>query len=190
MMAETIPVQVWTARPDGLLDFVTQRTAQFFGVSQHELLGDRWASRVHPDDIERTTACWKQSLETGERYETEFRLLSAQGEYRWHLVRAEAMFAEDGSIAEWFGCTADIEEHKRLEAALDVAAADGATGQPLEGGVPRHDEPRAAHAAQRHRRLRAAHARRHPDSGHGGAAQLPAPHPRSQHICSASSRRC
>src|SRR6185436_820923 len=29
---------------------------------------------------------------------------------------------EDGSIAEWFGCTADIEEHKRLEAALDVAA--------------------------------------------------------------------
>jgi PAS domain S-box-containing protein len=122
MMAETIPVQVWTARPDGLLDFVTKRTAEFFGVSQHELLGDRWALRVHPDDIERTTARWKRSLESGERYETEFRLLSRDGEYRWHLVRAEAMFAEDGSIAEWFGCTADIEEHKRLEAALDAAA--------------------------------------------------------------------
>jgi len=122
MMAETIPVQVWTARPDGLLDFVTKRTAEFFGVPQHELLGDRWASRVHPDDIERTAECWKRSLESGERYETEFRLLSAEGEYRWHLVRAEAMFADDGSIAEWFGCTADIEEHKRLEAALDVAA--------------------------------------------------------------------
>jgi two-component system, sensor histidine kinase and response regulator len=122
MMAETIPVQVWTARPDGLLDFVTKRTAEFFGVPQHELLGDRWSSRVHPDDIERTAECWKRSLESGERYETEFRLLSAEGEYRWHLVRAEAMFADDGSIAEWFGCTADIEEHKRLEAALDVAA--------------------------------------------------------------------
>ena len=122
MMAETIPVQVWTARPDGLLDFVTKRTAEFFGVAQHELLGDRWASRVHPDDIESTTARWKRSLESGERYETEFRLLSAEGEYRWHLVRAEAMFDEDGCIAEWFGCTADIEEHKRLETALDVAA--------------------------------------------------------------------
>jgi PAS domain S-box-containing protein len=124
MMAETIPVQVWTARPDGLLDFVTRRTAEFFGVSQHELLGDQWASRVHPDDIEATVACWKRSLETGELYETEFRLLSRNGEYRWHLVRAEAMFDEDGNIAEWFGCTADIEEHKRLEAALDVAAAE------------------------------------------------------------------
>ena len=28
----------------------------------------------------------------------------------------------DGTIAEWFGCTADIEEHKRVEAALDVEA--------------------------------------------------------------------
>jgi PAS domain S-box-containing protein len=124
MMAETIPVQVWTARPDGLLDFVTKRTAEFFGLSQHELLGDQWVSRVHPDDIERTAACWKHSLETGQLYETEFRLLSRDGEYRWHLVRAEAMYAEDGSVAEWFGCTADIEEHKRLEAALDVAASD------------------------------------------------------------------
>ena len=124
MMAETIPVQVWTARPDGLLDYVTQRTAKFFGVSQHELLGDQWASRVHPDDIERTVACWKRSLETGELYETEFRLLSRDGEYRWHLVRAEAMVDEAGNITEWFGCTADIEEHKRLEAALDVAAAE------------------------------------------------------------------
>ena len=124
MMAETIPVQVWTARPDGLLDFVTRRTAEFFGVSQHELLGDQWASRVHPGDIERTVACWKRSLETGELYETEFRLLSRDGEYRWHLVRAEAMVDEAGNITEWFGCTADIEEHKRLEAALDVAAAE------------------------------------------------------------------
>ncbi|HEU4723635.1 MAG TPA: ATP-binding protein [Gemmatimonadaceae bacterium] len=124
MMAETIPVQVWTARPDGLLDYVTNRTAKFFGLSQHELLGDRWASRVHPDDIERTVACWKRSLESGELYETEFRLLSRDGEYRWHLVRAEAMFDEEGNIAEWFGCTADIEEHKRLETALDVAAAE------------------------------------------------------------------
>ncbi|HKH92467.1 MAG TPA: ATP-binding protein [Gemmatimonadaceae bacterium] len=124
MMAETIPVQVWTARPDGLLDYVTKRTAEFFGLSQHELLGDQWASRVHPDDIERTVACWKRSLETGELYETEFRLLSRDGEYRWHLVRAEAMIDEDGKVSEWFGCTADIEEHKRLEAALDVAASE------------------------------------------------------------------
>jgi PAS domain S-box-containing protein len=123
-MAETIPVQVWTAQPDGLLDFVTVRTADLFGVPVQNLLGNGWASIVHPEDVERASSRWKQSLETGEPYEVEFRIRSRDGQYRWHLVRADAMRAADGRIVEWFGCTADIEEHKRLEAALDAALAD------------------------------------------------------------------
>ena len=124
MMAETIPVQVWTAKPDGMLDYVTRRTADYFGTPQSALLGDRWSAMVHPDDLPRATERWQTSLLTGDRYEVEFRLRSRDGEYRWHLVRAEPMFDIDGNIVQWFGCTADIEEHKRLEAALDVAAAD------------------------------------------------------------------
>jgi PAS domain S-box-containing protein len=124
MMAETIPVQVWTAKPDGMLDYVTQRTAQYFGTPQSALLGDRWAAMVHPDDLPRASERWQRALLTGDPYEVEFRLRSHDGEYRWHLVRAEPMLDIDGNVVQWFGCTADIEEHKRLEAALDVAAAD------------------------------------------------------------------
>jgi two-component system, sensor histidine kinase len=123
-MAESIPVQVWTARPDGLLDFVTNRTAEMFGLSQDELIGNGWRDIVHPADVERATARWMHSLQTGEPYEVEFRVLSAGGEYRWNLVRADAMRSADGRIVQWFGCNADIEEHKRLEAALDAALAD------------------------------------------------------------------
>jgi PAS domain S-box-containing protein len=124
MMAETIPVQVWTAKPDGMLDYVTRRTADYFGTPQSALLGDRWATMVHPDDLPRASEHWQHSLETGDRYDAEFRLRARDGEYRWHLVRAEPMFDIDGNIVQWFGCTADIEEHKRLEAALDIAAAE------------------------------------------------------------------
>jgi PAS domain S-box-containing protein len=124
MMAETIPIQVWTAKPDGMLDYVTRRTADYFGTPQSALLGDRWAVMVHPDDLPQATERWQRSLATGDRYEVEFRLRSRDGEYRWHLVRAEPLFDIDGNIVQWFGCTADIEEHRRLEAALDVAAAE------------------------------------------------------------------
>jgi PAS domain S-box-containing protein len=123
-MAETIPVQVWTAKPDGLLDFVTRRTADYFGRAPQDLLGNGWAQIVHDEDIERATDTWKHALETGEPYEVEFRVLSRDGEYRWHLVRADAMRDERGQIVEWFGCTTDIEEQKRLETALDLALAD------------------------------------------------------------------
>jgi PAS domain S-box-containing protein len=124
MMAETIPVQVWTARPDGMLDFVTQRTAAYFGVPAQSLLGEGWAALVHPDDVERAASHWKQALETGEAYEVEFRVRDATGEFRWQLVRADPMRAPDGQVVQWFGCTADIEQQKRLESALDDALAE------------------------------------------------------------------
>ena len=123
-LAETIPVQVWTATPEGLLDYVTTRTSRHFGRMSEELLGQRWTEIVHPDDIERASARWNHALETGEPYEAEFRMLSADGEYRWHLVRADPMRDSDGLIVEWFGCTTDIEEQKRLYTALDRALVD------------------------------------------------------------------
>jgi len=123
-MAETIPVQVWTAQPDGLLDFVTRRTADYFGRPPEDLLGNGWAEIVHRDDIERASKRWTSALASGEPYEVEFRLLSRDGTYRWHLVRADPMRDSGGRIVQWFGCTADIEDQKRLESALDDALAD------------------------------------------------------------------
>jgi PAS domain S-box-containing protein len=123
-MAEAIPVQVWTAQPDGQLDFVTRRTAEFFGRPAEAMLGHGWTDAVHPDDIERVAARWSQSLQTGEPYEVEFRLRAHDGTYQWHLVRANALRGPDGRIVQWFGCNADIEQQKLLEAALDDALAD------------------------------------------------------------------
>jgi PAS domain S-box-containing protein len=124
-MAEAIPVQVWTAQPDGLLDFVTKKVAEYFGQPVSELLGTGWTRVVHPDDVERASERWRQSLETGEPYEVEFRIFSARdGDYRWHLVRASAARDADGRITQWFGCNTDIEDQKRLAAALDAALAE------------------------------------------------------------------
>jgi len=133
-MAETIPVQVWTARPDGLLDYVTRRTAEYFGRPARDLLGNGWADIVHPDDLSRATERWQHALETGEPYEVEFRMLSGDGEYRWHLVRADPMRSQDGRIIQWFGCTADIEQQKRLETALDAALADARQANKAKAG--------------------------------------------------------
>jgi PAS domain S-box-containing protein len=123
-MAETIPVQVWTAAPDGMLDFVTQRTADTFGRPVDELLRSGWIDMVHPDDVEPTIARWRASLDSGAPYEAQFRLRTHTGEYRWLLARAQPLIGEDGFVAKWFGCNTDIEEYKRLQAALDTALED------------------------------------------------------------------
>lgn len=114
-MAESIPVQIWTALPDGRLDYVTERVASYFGVSAEQLLRDGWRDLVHPDDLPAVAARWSHSLTTGEPYRVEFRLRGADGSYRWHLAGALPQLDESGKIVRWFGSNTEIEEQKRAQ---------------------------------------------------------------------------
>jgi PAS domain S-box-containing protein len=114
-LAEAIPVQIWTATPDGALDYVTQRVADYFGISTEQVLGEGWQNVIHPDDLPSAVERWTYSLETGEPYEVEFRLRGADGAYRWHIARALPQLDAGGKVVHWFGTNTDIEEQKRLQ---------------------------------------------------------------------------
>ena len=116
-LAEAIPVQIWTAGPDGALDYVTQRVADYFGVSSEQLLRDGWQHVVHPDDLPIVGSRWMHSVATGEPYKVEFRLRAADGTYHWHLARARAQFDEAGAVVQWFGTNTEIEDQKRAQIA-------------------------------------------------------------------------
>lgn len=112
-MAEALPVQVWTALPDGRLDFVTNQVAAYFGVTPEAVLRDGWRDVVHPEDLPGVAERWTHSLSTGEPYKAEFRLRGADGTYRWHLARALAQRDESGAVVRWFGTNTDVEDEKR-----------------------------------------------------------------------------
>jgi PAS domain S-box-containing protein len=112
-LAEAIPVMIWTALPDGQLDYITERVATYFGLPAERILAEGWRDVVHPDDIGDVGASWQHSLATGEPYKVEFRLRAADGTYRWHLGRALPQRDADGRIVRWFGTNTDIEDQKR-----------------------------------------------------------------------------
>ena len=118
-LAESIPQMVWTATPDGMLDYVNGRGTAYFGVPQAALLDAGWLAWVHPEERESVEESWKHSLETETPYETAFRLKrGSDGSWRFHLVRALPLAGEDGAIAQWFGTCTDIEDQKQAEAKL------------------------------------------------------------------------
>lgn len=121
-LSEGIMHQVWTAKPDGNLDYISQRTLDYFGKTEEELLEVRWASVIHHDDLHVCLEKWRNSLQTGENYETEFRLLRADGVYRWHLARATPGYDKDEKIFKWFGSNTDIDDQKTAEAKLNFYA--------------------------------------------------------------------
>jgi PAS domain S-box-containing protein len=109
-----LALQAWTATPDGALNFVNQFACDYFGLGREALVRDGWHDVLHPADVEATVKNWQRSLETGETYENEFRLLRYKDRtYRWHRARAMPIRDADGSISGWSGTNTDIDEWKR-----------------------------------------------------------------------------
>lgn len=126
-LTENLPVQIWTALPDGNLDFVAEQTARTLGLTADALLREGWQNVVHPDDLGGAVERWVKSLSTGETYEVEFRLKLAGGNYAWHLARAIPQRDAGGAIVRWFGTNTNIEEQReerrRVQALLDEVSA-------------------------------------------------------------------
>lgn len=105
-----IPQMIWTAAPDGMHTYFSQRWYDYTGLTPEQSLGRSWTNPFHPDDLVLTGQRWAHSLATGEEYITEYRCLSKEGEWRWMLGRAAPMRDADGKIVKWFGSCTDIHE--------------------------------------------------------------------------------
>jgi PAS domain S-box-containing protein len=114
---KTIPALVWTALPDGSLDFVNQRWEEI-GLSLDDLRDSEWIKALHPDERVEVADKWRIAVETGTPYENIERVRRADGEYRWFLSRAQPLRDELGNIVKWYGTDTDIEDQKRAEDAL------------------------------------------------------------------------
>ena len=72
-----------------------------------------WRTAVHPDDLRDAVRRLRETLASGEVFEAEFRLRSADGTYRWHLARAVPVHDEHGTIDHWVGTATDVDDQKR-----------------------------------------------------------------------------
>ncbi len=116
--AQAVPNHIWTATPDGLVDWVNERSLSYAGTGPGDSLGEGWAVRVHPDDRAVVQQRWVAALASGEPYEAEFRLRRGDGAYRWHLSRAVPFRGADGTVLRWIGTNTDVEEQKATAEAL------------------------------------------------------------------------
>ena len=76
----------------------------------------------HEEDRERAWATWRQSLQTGEAYQVEYRLRHHSGVYRWVLGRALPIRDDSGEIIRWYGTCTDIHDTKMVQAEREIVA--------------------------------------------------------------------
>jgi len=120
LIADNVPVIVWTADPHGNVDYLNKRYTEYTGLPTQQSLGNSWYNIVHADDIERTSQVWAQSIQHGTNYEIQYRFRRGlDNTYRWQLGKALPLKNHNGKVIKWFGITTDIHEQKQAERQKD-----------------------------------------------------------------------
>ncbi|UWY28044.1 PAS domain S-box protein [Flavobacterium sp. TR2] len=124
-LADLVPQIIWTAHPDGFIDYYNRRWYEYTGFNEHEFGDSSWVPTLHPDDVSRVLKTWYQSVHAGSSYQIEFRLKNGNtGEYRWFLSKALPIRDKEGIITNWFGTCTDIHEQKSTTEKLEILVAD------------------------------------------------------------------
>jgi PAS domain S-box-containing protein len=116
---DTIPGLVWSALPDGQVDFLNLSWCEYTGLGLEEACGWGWQQAICSEDLPGLLAFWRDLLAAGRAGETEARLRRSDGAHRWFLVRVVPLHEEAGPLVRWYGQWTEIEDRKQAEALLD-----------------------------------------------------------------------
>jgi PAS domain S-box-containing protein len=125
LIADSIPQLMWTAEPDGAMDWFNRRWYDYTGETPEEALGWGWQAAHHPHDLPLVLERWPECVASGEMFEMEFRLRRSDGTFRWFLSQALPLRDAAGRITKWYGTNTDIDDARRNARDVRVFAEVG-----------------------------------------------------------------
>lgn len=118
LLTEAIPQQIWRADANGSIEYVNQNLREYLGSPEEALQGDGLFRALDDRDAYVVRDTWEQALQTGTPFEVQARVLNANKESRWFLIRAFPQRSEEGAIVRWYGLHIDIEDREREQQSL------------------------------------------------------------------------
>jgi PAS domain S-box-containing protein len=115
LMADTAPVMIWLSGPDTLYTYFNRSWLDFTGRALGEELGNGWSGGVHPDDLQACLQTRAEAFYRRAKFETEYRLRRADGEYRWVVDVGVPRLTSEGTFAGYIGSCLDITERRKAE---------------------------------------------------------------------------
>jgi diguanylate cyclase (GGDEF)-like protein len=150
-IANNIPSIIfqYRLRPDGTAHFPYINTrVRSFGVDEQELKknAEPVFAKIHEDDYADVVKSIALSAHNLSLWNTQFRLWSNSGQYRWHEAKSIPERNPDGSIL-WHGYMHDIQDLKDVEEKIrHMVVHDGLTGLANRSLLESHVRAEIAHA--------------------------------------------
>ncbi len=114
---DTMPALIFTALPNGALDYSNRRSLEYSGRSPEDFREWHWTENgiVHPEDVKRLLEEQQASILSGEPLETEVRLRRFDGQFRWFRIGFEPLLSDSKEIIRWCGVCIDIDDQVQAE---------------------------------------------------------------------------
>jgi PAS domain S-box-containing protein len=106
--AETVPVGIFLAEPDGRITYANTAWHAMIGLATGPDVGMAWVDAVHPDDRDRVLATWRVLPAEPDAF-AEFRVRTPAGAIRWMHVLAKPLA---GGVV---GAMLDVTDRRAIE---------------------------------------------------------------------------
>ncbi len=133
---DALPGLIWTARPDGHVDFVNKHWCEFTGFNSQEAAGSGWRAAVHSEDLSQMLKLWQTEIAAREPFNVEARLRRFDGTYQRFLVSTRPISDGAGNIIKWCGISTPINNENRSEERRHSSAAGEDSFRPIADSIP------------------------------------------------------
>ena len=107
---QMVPGFVWSALPDGSVEFCNQRWLDYTGLTLDEFRSEGLTKAIHPEDKVEFEEKWRAALAHGSSFEDQLRMRQGNGTYHWFVMRAEARRGQGSKVIRWYGINTEFEE--------------------------------------------------------------------------------
>jgi len=113
-IVEQAPILIWRADSTGACDYFNERWLNFTGRTMEQEVGDGWSEGVHPDDLERCLAIYREALGKRERFQMQYRLRRNDNVYRWIDDSGVPFTNEKDEFLGYIGSCVDVTDNLEL----------------------------------------------------------------------------
>ncbi|MEA5595360.1 PAS domain-containing sensor histidine kinase [Rivularia sp. UHCC 0363] len=116
--ADRTPVMLWMTNEKGVHNFFNSSWLKLTGRKIEQELAWGWLENLHPEDKNTYLSTYFQAIKQQQKFEIEYRLKRADGDYRWICDRGVPRFSSNDNFIGYMGSCIDITECKQAEVAV------------------------------------------------------------------------
>lgn len=115
------PVGIFLTDLKGDYYFVNRNWCAVSGLTAEQAKGKGWERALHPDDRERVVAEWREAVQRGLPFSSEFRFVQSNGNVTWLQGSAAELRNSHNTVVGYIGTISNITGLKQAEEAMRLS---------------------------------------------------------------------